>query len=230
MENTYEDIWYAAKATRIVYMPPRLLETFGESRVQYLMVSEDMDQPGLVRLRSGLVMAERPRILTPQYFIQQAVENFGPEARRYFEEVMSRADNARFIQYGLHFRKQEFKVQTVNGNVEEVAEQAAKDAQDDLQELRGVVIAPDDLWEVSLLHFITRLVQRSLPRNARDIASSGLLDLREGIPVAVHRELEADMRNCSSLEQARNLGAKLRDYGVFEQYEDRFYELYRRFK
>ena len=30
------------------------------------------------------------------------------------------------------------------------------------------------------------------------------------------------------LEGARSLGAKLRDYGIFEQFEDRFYELYRR--
>ena len=107
--STYDDIWYAARSTQIVYMPPKLLETFGESRIHYLVLSEEMDQPSAIRLRSGIVTAERPRIVTPTYFKQKSVENFGEDARKYFDEVLSKDVNARFVEYGLKFGKQEFK-------------------------------------------------------------------------------------------------------------------------
>lgn len=228
MRSTYEDIWYAAKSTKIVFMPPKRLETFGETSVKYLVTAEDLDNPGKIHIREGLVTAERPRVITPHYFQQHAVENFGEDARRYFNEVMSREANARFIQYGLTFRKDEYQQQTVSGNLEEIAEQAAKDAQDHLDELRGVIIGKDDSWEVSLLYFVTQLVYRSLPYNARDIARRGLFAEQDGIPLAVSADLEEEMAHCTNREDARRLGAKLRDYGLFEHYEDRFYELFRK--
>lgn len=228
--STYEDIWYAARSTRIVYMPPKLLETFGESSVHYLVVSENMDRPGALTLRSGLVTAERPRIVTPTYFRQKAVENFNADAQKYFDEVLSREVNARFLEYGLHFGKQEFQEESVQGDAREVAEQAAADAQDDLEKLQGVLIGPDDAWEVSLMHFITQLVQRSLPFHARNIASRGLFDLNNGVPQAVLLEIQGDFARCQSLEAARDLGAKLRDYGLFERFEDQFYDLFRKLK
>ncbi|MBP5301166.1 MAG: hypothetical protein J6Y80_07140 [Victivallales bacterium] len=228
MNSPIDEIWFAAKSTRIVYMPPKLLETFGETYVHYVVVAEDLDNPSLAHLHEGVVTAERPRIVTPQYYRQKMVENFGADAQRYFDEVLSKDASARFLQYGLKFSKQEYREQTVAGNAQEIAEQAAKDAQDNLRELRGVLIGADDTWEVSLLYFITQLVQRSFPYHARDIARRGLLDLQDGVPVAVRQEVEAELAACTTLEGARNLGAKLRDYGLFEQYEDQFYALYRR--
>ena len=228
MNQSLDEIWYAARSTKIVYMPPKLLETFGETLVRYLVVAEDPDNPARIHLHDGVVTAERPRIITPQYYRQQVVENFGADARRFFDEVLAKDTSARFLQYGLKFSKQEYHTQEVAGNLREIAEQAAKDAQDNLHELRGVIIGTNDTWEVSLLHFITQLVQRSLPYHARDIARRGLLDLQDGVPAAVHQEIQADLASCTTLEAARNLGAKLRDYGLFEQFEDQFYEVYRR--
>ena len=228
--KNFLDIWYAAKATRIVYMPPKLIETFGETNVKYIVLSEDMDNPTRLVLRSGQVTAERPRIITPQYYREKAVENFGADARKYFDEVLSKNEQARFLQYGLRFMKQDFNCQNVSGNIEDVAEQAAKDAQDDLESVRGVIIGNDDTWEVSLMYFITQLVNRSLPYNARDIDSRGLFRLDDGVPVAVRDEIEKDMASCTTLSQANELGAKLKDYGILDKFEDRFYELYRRLK
>lgn len=224
----YEDIWYAARSTRIVYMPPKLLESFGASRVQYLVVSEDMDHPGRLTLRSGVVTSERPRVITPAYFRSRAVENFGEDARRYLEEVLSRDAKARFLEYGLRFGKDKHHEDHVSGNPLEVAEQAAAEAQDNLTELKGVLVGPDDAWEVSLMHFLAQMVQRSLPFHARDIARKGLFQLDDGVPRAIRQELQEDFEACGSLDDARRLGEKLRAYGLFEAYEDQFYDLYRR--
>lgn len=228
MKTPIDEIWFAAKNTQIVYMPPKLLETFGETYVHYLVAAEDLDNPSVVHLHEGAVTAERPRIVTPQYYRRQMVENFGPDAQRYFDEVLAKDTSARFLQYGLKFSKQDYRTQTVAGQVREIAEQAAKDAQDNLAEVRGVVVGEADTWEISLLFFITQLVQRSFPHHAQDIARRGLLDLQDGVPVGVRQEIESELAACTTLEGARNLGAKLRDYGLFEQFEDQFYELYRR--
>jgi hypothetical protein len=227
---SYEDLWYAAKATRLVYLPPRLLETFGESNVQYQVFSEDLDNPSLVHLRHGQVTAARPQIITPHCFLQEMTENFSEEAKQYLSEVMSKDDTACFLRYGLRFSKQEYGEETFGGQVEECAEQAAKDAQDDFHALRGVVIGDDDTWEISLLHLITTLVKRSLPHHARQLADRGLLAMDRGVPFGVRQEIQAEFAACDTLSKARNLGAKLRDYGLFEQYEDEFYSLYRKFK
>jgi hypothetical protein len=52
-----DDLWYAAKTTRVVYSPPKLLETFGETVVRYYVLSELLDEVGAVRIRQGHVMA-----------------------------------------------------------------------------------------------------------------------------------------------------------------------------
>ncbi len=228
--SSFHDLWYAAKSTRIVYMPPKVLETFGETSVHYLVLAEDMDQADKLHLRTGVVSAARPRIITPHYYLNQAISNFGEEARQYFSQVMNAKDSARFLEYGLTFQKQEHQKTVISGQLQEVAEQIGKDAQDNMRELCGVVIAVDDTWEISLLHFITELVKRSVPINARDLSRRGLLEMGNGIPVAVRQELDAAFENCQSLEDARELGARLRNYGVFEEFEDRFYELYRKMK
>ncbi|MDD3695498.1 MAG: hypothetical protein PHG44_05965 [Lentisphaeria bacterium] len=227
---THEELWFAAKSTKIVYMPPRLLETFGQTSVNYLVLSELMDRPDQVRLRHGKVSAARPRIITPQYFLKQAISNFGEDARKYFSEVLSSKDSARFIEYGLVFEKQEYSEETVGGQLMEIADQAAKEAQDKISEVKGVLVAVDDTWEVSLLHFITELVKRSAPHNAREMGRRGLLDMSASVPQGLRNEINLDFENCDSLDKARSLAAKLRDHGIFEDFEDRFYELYKQLK
>ena len=94
----------------------------------------------------------------------------------------------------------------------------------------GVVIGDDDHWEVSLLKFINEVVQRSLPHNARDMARRGLLQASSNnVPNAVRVELESEFRAAAgSRGKARELGEKLRSYGLFDEYEDRFFDLYRK--
>jgi hypothetical protein len=63
------------------------------------------------------------------------------------------------------------------------------------------------------------------------MAGRGLLDAASGgnIPNAVRIEIESDFRQAAgSRSRLEELGRKLREYGLFEEYEDRFFELYRR--
>lgn len=221
------DLWYAARQTRIVYMPHKLLETFGESAVNYRLLSQVED--GRLRLRTGIVKAARPRIITPHFFARQALENFGEDARKYFEDVLSRKEGAGIIQYGLGFAKEDRTEEIIGGEIAEVSEQIAKEAQDNISEIRGVIVGNDKYWEISLLFFIKALVAQSAPVNAREMAGRGLFAIRNGVPMAIHNEIEQDFANAVTKEQADKLGSKLRDYGLFDEYEDRFFNLYENF-
>jgi hypothetical protein len=208
-----------------------VLETFGETTVDYFVLSEVLDEVEKVRIRKGRVMAERPRVITPRYLVNNALENFGDEARQYVEQVLSTTEGVRIIEYGLRFRKEEYSEEVVGGVIDDVADQVSREAQDRVGDVCGVIIGVDDLWEVSLLHFISSLVKRSLPRNAKEMAGRGLLDAASGgnIPNAVRIEIESDFRQAAgSRSRLEELGRKLREYGLFEEYEDRFFELYRR--
>ena len=221
------DLWYAARLTRIVYMPRKLLETFGETSVKYGLLTR-LDDSRL-NLRTGVVKAARPRIVTPHYLRQQALENFGPEAQRYFDDLISRKDGASIIEYGLCFQKEEYSQESIGGNIEEVSEQLAKDAQDNLTETRGVIIGGEKFWEVSLVFFLKLLVAQSIPYNAREMHNRGLFSMRNGVPLAICNEIDQDFANAVTREQADALGNKLRDYGLFDEYEDRFFEFYGKF-
>ena len=73
----YDDLWYAAKCTKVVYAPPKVLETFGETSVHYVMLAEVLDEVGKIRIRQGNVTAQRPRVIMPHYFVNQSLLNFG---------------------------------------------------------------------------------------------------------------------------------------------------------
>lgn len=224
-----EQILHAAQATRVVSAPRRELETFGETAVRYYCLSDLLDAVDQVRIRKGRVTAARPKVITPHYFVTQALENFGEEAQSYVEHLLASSEGVRILEYGLHFRKEEHSEEVVQGQIDDIAEQVCRDTDRDTGELCGVLIGIDDLWEVSLLKFMGDLIRGSAPRNLREMAGRGLLNPTSGdVPNAVRIELESDLRAAAgSRDRLQALAVKLRQYGLFQEYEDRFYGLYR---
>jgi len=224
-----EDIWDAARATRVVRRPNKSLETFGETSVHYYVVSELLDSIDEVRIRSGLISALRPKVVTPHYQFSEALENFGEDARRYAEWILSSAEGRPIVQYHLRFRKEEHGEEVVSGNVNDVADQISNDVEGRADGIFGVVIGMDDLWEISLFEFALAVIAQSAPRNLQDLSERGLLDASSGgVPNAVRIEIESDFRGAErNRDRIDALGRKLRKYGLFSAYEDRFYALLR---
>ncbi len=225
---TQDDIWYAANATKIVHAPEKKLETFGETRIHYHVLSELLDEVDRVRIREGLVMANRPRVITPQLYAHRLVENFGDEARQYADHLIQNNEALRILEYGLKFQKQEYSEEIVNGRIDEVADNVVSRLKPDSPDPCAVIIGVDDLWEVSLLRFASQLINESAPKNIHDLSGRGLLDGSGGVPNAVRIELENDFHSAAGDgEKVRKLGGKLKQYGLFNDYEDRFYQLVR---
>ena len=76
---------YAMRHTRVLYVPDRRIDSFGDTRFNFRMITEPMDQAGVCRIRSGWVEANRPRIVRPADLRSIEIEGFGADASRFFE-------------------------------------------------------------------------------------------------------------------------------------------------
>jgi len=221
------DIWYALSETEIVYAPRQNLETFGTSRAHYYVLSELMDTVGQVRIRQGIIHAERPRLITPKLYANELLDNFGEDARSFADWLIESGEALRILSYGLRFRKDEHAEETIGGELRAVADNIIADVKDRNDALYSVILGVDDFWEVSLVAYAYELVRQSAPTNFQALAKRGLLDSTSGnVPMAVRVEIQNDFRQAEGDPQRiKALGRKLRRYGLFEDYEDRFYAL-----
>lgn len=224
-----EEIQYASEMTETVLRPAKAIETFGATVVDYHLVTELLDTVGQIRIRQGRFHVERPQLITPAHYANHMVENFGEEAREYAERFAKSADGMRILQYGLHFRKEERNQSVVSGELRAVAEEVAEDIRGSDQAFAGVIVGVDDLWEVSLLRFGIELIGASVPKNIRDLAEREQLSENDNDATpGVGEELEAEFQEAAGdMDRLRALGNKLRQHGLLEQYEDRFYDLVR---
>ena len=222
-----EEIWYAVRLTKTVLAPERKIETFGASVIDYYLVSELLDSVENVRIREGRIYAERPRVITPTFFANQLLENFGDDAARYVELLQQSGEGLRILQYGLSFRKQESSEEIVTGKMKDVAERIRDDVEGKEDCFAGVIIGVDDLWEVSLLKFATEMVQESAGTNFRELSERGLLESSSNnVPNAVRVEIESDFRQAAGdRNRIHALGNKLRKYNLLQEYQDRFFGL-----
>jgi len=227
---TPDDIWYAIANTEVILAPQRRLETFGNTMITYHLISEKMDAVNEVRIREGRVHADRPQVLTPTYFERLLLEGFGTEAQQYIEWLRAHVQDLTLLKYGFRFRKEESRESTIHESLESVSARVKAHVEEHGDPLTAVIKGVDDAWEICLLKFVTDIIRKSVPEHVVDLKKRRLLTEIDGIPRAIREEIERDFHVVGSDDgRMKALGAKLRQYGIFEHYEDRFYELVRRF-
>jgi len=213
------DFFYALNNTEIVRVPRGRLETFGATVVNYHLVSELMDSVEKVRIREGRIRAHRPEIIVPSSVEETILEGFGAEAARYVEWLRRHENDLLILRYGFKIVKQESNEHIVSDSLAAVVERvkADLDARDD--PLDSLLIGVDEPWEVCLLKLMVEVVQNSAAHNASELQRDPQGHRRE-----IEREFRAAARDASRIP---GLSAKLRAYGLFEEYEDRFFALVR---
>ncbi len=220
------DFWYAVNQTEILVMPARRLETFGATILNYHMLSEPMDRVRQTRIREGRIQAFRPQILTPLSFANGLLEGFGQEAEAYAEWLRDHGQDLRILRYGFQIRKEAFREELLSEHIDQVKNQVRDriKARDDAMD--AVLVGVDHPWEVCLLKLMADVIRTSVPGNVRELERRRMLDDEGGLPRAVREELDADFRAASRDHRlVKALGAKLQRYGVFEEYQDRFFAL-----
>ena len=168
------DRWYAAKSARFILEPSHRLETFGNTLVNYHLVSELPDHPGKVRVREGRLEAHQPLVITPHLSAIET-EGLGDEARAYLEFLKENEKDLRILQYGYHLKSDNFSEQIVTDRLSVVTERVKSEVVASNDKFAAVVQCVDDPWDVALVELWLREVNRSAQGNIDDLQKSGKL-------------------------------------------------------
>jgi hypothetical protein len=234
MDAEDDRIEYAARHTEILRHPRQHLATFGITNIYYYLVTEPayaemVSDTNETVIREGRVIADRPKIVTPYYLSR--LEGFSFDARKYFE-MLIRMHGADAPGLFYTYKNEPKGLNIVSEKWSAVVERLNDEIDRKGDPLASIIKGQDDLWDVSLLKFIYEITSRSLPSNISQLGSRGLLGMSHGgIPVGARQRIEELFGQVARGEgTAYELEQELNRWGVFEEYQDRFFSLVRRRK
>jgi len=232
MDINDERIRWAVEHTEILRVPKQSLSTFGTTNIYYYLVTEPAYSE-LVKnvtetvIREGRVIAQRPRIVTPYYLSR--LEGFSPEARRYFEALIgTHGGDAPGLFYTYKNEPKELNI--VSDNLPSVVSKLNEEIDKRGDRLTSIIRGEDELWDVSLMKFIYEMTRSSLRNNLLQMSSRGLLDVDAGgIPVDARLRIDELFRRVTKGElEPSELKAELDRWNLFEEYEDRFFNIFKK--
>jgi hypothetical protein len=232
MDIDDERIKYAVEHTEILRPPKQSLSTFGTTNIYYYLVTEPayselVENVTETAVREGRVITERPRIVTPYYLSR--LEGFSPEARRYFEAlVKTHGSSAAGLFYT--YRNEPKELTIVSGNLPAVVDKLNAELDKGGNPLTSIIKGQDELWDVSLMKFIYEITKSSLKNNIMQMGSKGLLDIdASGIPADARVRIEELFAQVSRGElEPSELKEELDHWGLFDEYEDRFFNIFKK--
>jgi hypothetical protein len=221
LQKSFKDI--LAK-TSVLRVPKHTIATFGHTRIKYFFVSETAGFSDRSRLREGLVLAESPKIITPD-MLKNRFEGFGDDSES-FGRWLSERYGASFLGLQYKFRNEPHSSKIEYQPLAELAEHVQKVLSDEGSQQSAVIRGPDDAWQVSLMKFIVDECLRSFSDNYRELDEHGYFN-----PSADREEIQKEeIENLFGIAAQDSamipiLGNKLKQFGVFKEYEDRFFRL-----
>ena len=227
-----ERIRYAVRHTEILRAPKQSLYTFGTTNIYYYLVTEPVYSELIKNIsetvvREGRIIAERPRIVTPYYL--SSLEGFSSEARRYFEALPREySQNIRGLFYS--YKNEPKPLTIVSDNLLSVVDKINAEIDKRGDPLTAIIKGEDELWDVSLMRFIYEVTSSSFPENVRQMGSRGLLDIdAAGIPADARIRIDELFKMVAKGErEPKELKDELERWGLFEEYEDRFFNMFKK--
>jgi hypothetical protein len=232
MDIDDERIREAVRQTEILRPPKRSLATFGTTNVYYYLVTEPayselIKSTAETVVREGRVIAERPKIVTPFYLSH--LEGFSQEAKKYFDTLIKTYGyNAPGLFYTYKNEPKELTI--VSDNLLTVVDKLNNEIDKRGDPLTSIIRGQDELWDVSLMKFIYEMTKSSLPDNLLQLETRGLLDVdSSGIPVDARVRIEELFKTVARGElDPSELKKELDRWGLFEEYEDRFFNIFKK--
>jgi hypothetical protein len=226
-----ERIKEAVFNTRIVRAPKQSLATFGTTNIYYYLVAEaafnDIAKTSETVIREGRVIAERPRIVTPSYLSR--VQGFSAEAKKYYELILNAyPPDSPGLYYS--YRNEPKELNVVSDDTTAVLARLNSEIDRKGDPLMSIIVGEDTLWDVSILKFIYEITERSVRDNVRQLGQRGLLNMdASGLPADARLRIEGlfDLVSKGELEPSE-LKTELDRWNVFEEYQDRFFSLFKR--
>ncbi len=157
-----EEKWKkAVSKTEIIRARMTNLLTFESTVLSYVFLAESIVNPGDTVVRKGKIVAEKPLLLLPENFPQ--FEGFD------FKKDLKANDNSvrtLFIMRGISFPSLKYQNVTSAIDISEGSlAKAIKESKEKLEKKEdlttGLLIGPEDCWQLSLLLYIATLVSKS---------------------------------------------------------------------
>ncbi len=210
--------------TTILRSPRQRLSTFGQTHITYLYVSPIRGFKDRSRLREGSVIAEKPKIITPDMF-KNRFEGFGKEGETMGEWLTQK--------YGISLRGLEYKFRNENKSThiehsspQNLTHELEKRIDRDEFSRSALICGPDSTWQFSLMKYIMDESIASFVENLRELDEHGFFDLPEDTHAQKKKKIEELFLQAKQNKMLLpTLGKKLHDYGLFKEYEDRFFSL-----
>jgi hypothetical protein len=221
--ETDDKIKYALEHTELVRAPQQKLSTFGSSVIDYYVVTELVGNLSVVR--DGKVIAERPKIVTPAYLVN--VEGFSEQARKYIAAMAREHPYESGIFY--RYKNEPKGMNVVSEPLKQVINKLSSQIEEQSNPLSTIIKGVEELWDVSLLMFIYELTSKSAHTNMTEFNRRGFLDVDAGgVPQGAREYIEELFEKASTnLSRAPELAAELNRWGLFQEYQDRFFSLFR---
>lgn len=230
MDTDDARIEYAISHTEVLRPPKQTLSTFGTTNIYYYLLTEPsykeiVEGAEETVVREGRVRAERPKVVTPSYLIN--VEGFSEHAKRYLAMIAREyGTNTPGLFYGYKNEPKELNIVSsgMNSVVRNLDERIDKEG----NQLATIIKGIDELWDVSLLKFIFDMTRYSVGSNLSELGRRGLLDVdRKGVPMEARQSIEHLFDEVKNGElDPSALKVELDRWGLFEEYEDRFFRLF----
>jgi len=237
-------IQYAFENSKILKWPKQLLSSFGSSEIHYHVLTEPVYQEFTkgnteTVVREGTVSWHQPQLLTPEYILR--IEGFSDEARNALSALADEMPDLASILYRFHFKREVDSMNFVSGNLETVADKIARDIDKRGDNLSAIIQGVGDLWDISLSKFILDMMTKSARQSHfPELKKRGLVSYnqfgqhvvardKQGIPLVAKRKIESifEMVKKGDMEP-KDLKRELDRWGLFEIYQDRFFDLFRR--
>ena len=174
-----DDVQYAMETTRILLEPDRRIDTFGDTRFNFLILSELMDSTDQVRIRYGKVEAVKPRIIKPDGYSDVELVGFGDKAQERFDRMLEKLREAghdlAFLNYGFRFKTGDVQEELLHETMDSVRDRILEEARLEGNPSQAIIEGVDDTWEISVIKFTLEMIGHSLPINQFDLQRRGLL-------------------------------------------------------
>jgi len=156
------------------------------------------------------------------------VEGFSEQAKKYIA-MMARE---RPYESGIFYRyKNEPKgMNVVSEPVRQVISKLRSQIEEERNPLSTIIRGVEELWDVSLLMFIYELTTKSVRADVAEFNRRGFLDIdANGVPQGARDYIEELFEQASrNLSRAPELVVELNRWGLFPEYQHRFFALFRR--
>ncbi|ADQ14214.1 hypothetical protein [Halanaerobium hydrogeniformans] len=230
--------------TEILLEPEDLISTSHDTTLHYFVLSEPYyleefpEEGPETKVREGKITWEKPKLLTPDYMINMS--GFSGEAKKAMQMIANENPDLAGLLYKMNYRKQSISTFTISRELEKAQEEIENERINDEDNLTVIIKGVDELWDVSLMKFIQSLMLKSAYKSQLPYyEEKGYLSTDEegysvvtrnleGLPIAASEEIERMFEMVKKGEEdPAKLKRELDRWGVFNAYQDRFFDLFK---